>query len=77
MAGLTDSFLRVWEEHSFYAVLVPGTRRVKYTDAVNLETAQRWLEKLEGREQEFRIARLSSYPFEEGGELWTVVVAWY
>lgn len=76
MAGLTYPLV-IWKDYHAYALVAPGTQRVAWEDVLSWEQAQervRWVQRLE---LERRLVRVSNYPFEEGGQLWTVVVDWF
>lgn len=69
--------LVIWKEYHRYAVVSPGTKRVKWADTMTLEWAQRWATQMQERQVPDRLVRVSSYPFQEDSELWTAVVDWF
>lgn len=69
--------LVIWQDCERFALVRPDQgRRVLWEDTAGIAEAREQLQWARNAALDFRLARVSNYPFTEEGKLWTVVVDW-
>lgn len=66
--------LSIWKDYHRYAIVELGTRQVLWSRTCTVNKLKDLLRQVDDN---WRLVRVSNYPFQDKGDLWTVVVDWF